>query len=341
MNDDRLRRWLEAADEPLRPDPEFAASLLEDLGRELGFGKNTVLRRATGVGLRPRSRTGRPRRRPFELLLVAALVVAASGGLIAAAGAIRDRLLAPPQTSLLAAIRQAGHIRIAIRPDHPQFTIGGQTATGFDADVASEIARRLGVAPDLIIQSAPTIVEPSADRGWDIALPSVPIWTIDATAFLTSTPYYHWPHLLVVRATSVATGIPDVAGGPICAVAGDAGEGWLRGTYGGAIAGPITGAIVTRPSDADCLAALSSGAVGAAITADLSAADVQVRADLRVIGGPAAEPRVVIVARQEGRAAGPAALLQAIDDALAAMRADGTLTRLSQNRFGGADLTAP
>jgi ABC-type amino acid transport substrate-binding protein len=341
MSDDRLRRWLEAADEPRRPDPEFAASLLADLGQELGFAQPGAVRGTARGGLRPRARTGGARRRPFGLLLVAALIVTASGLLVATSGAIRDRLFGPPPTSLLTDIRQTGRIRIAIRPDHPQFTIGGQTATGFDADVANEIARRLGVASDPVIEAETAMVAPGSGRAWEIALPSVPTWTIDTAGFLISTPYYRWPHLLIVPSGSSASTVQDVAAGPICAVTGDAGESWLRGDYGGASAPPNAAAVMTRATDTDCLAALSSGAAVAAITAHLSAADLQVRSDVRVIGGPAPEPRAVIVSRQAGSGADPTDLLHAIDDALAAMRADGTLTRLSQSRFGGADLTTP
>jgi ABC-type amino acid transport substrate-binding protein len=344
MNDDGLRRWLEAADRPRRPDPAFAASLLDDLGHELGFGEATAIEAVTGVAVRPGTgiASGRSRTRPFRLLLIAALVITGSGGLIAAAGAIRDRLAPPPPMNLLAEIRRSGHVRIAIRPDHPQFMIGGQTATGFDSDVATEIARRLGLAPDVVIEDETTMVRAGSGRDWDIALPSVPIWTIDGTTFLTSAPYYRWPHLLVVPSASAAAGVTDVSAGPICAVAGDAGEAWLHGSYGGAAGSPVTDRILTRASDADCLAAIASGAAVAAITAHLSAADLQVRSDIRVIaGGPAPEARVVIVPTAGVAGADPTDLLHAVDGVLAAMRADGALTRLSQSRFGGADLTVP
>src|SRR5690349_9425503 len=37
MTDDRLRRWLESAEQPMSPDPEFAAALHDELRGELGF----------------------------------------------------------------------------------------------------------------------------------------------------------------------------------------------------------------------------------------------------------------------------------------------------------------
>ena len=148
----------------------------------------------------------------------------------------------------------------------------------------------------------------------------------------------------MVSETSSATTIGDVTAGPICAVDGDAGEAWLRGSYhviGSTPAAPVSDSIVTAATDDDYLALLSSGAVAAAVTAHLSAADLQVRARIRVIGGPDPEPRAVIVPAAPAGGRTSTRLLAAIDSALSEMRADGTLTRFSQNRFGGADLTNP
>lgn len=341
MNDDRLHRLLDSAARPHRPDPDFAANLLADIGAELGFAGTGTARSLPGVAARRSARTGRIRRRPFDLLLIAVIVVGAAGGLVATVGAIRDRLATPAPSSLLAELHRTGHVRIAIRPDHPQFTLGGETATGFDADVAADLARRLGLAPAIVIEDEGTMIQERHGETWDIALPSVPIWTIDARAFLVSVPYYRWPHLLVVPAISTAATVRDVAGGPICAVDGDAGESWLAGRYGGASAAPLSARIVTRPSDAECLALLASGGAVAEVTANLTAADLAVRADVRVIGGPTVEPRAMILPVQHVPDASAADLIRAVDDAIAAMGADGTLTRFSQQRFGGEDLTAP
>src|SRR6266536_185300 len=173
MRDDRLRRWLEAVEQPLKPDPEFAAALRDELRQELGFdGAERVRPLTRTVGGR---HVWRNRRRPWDVLLVAALLVAGSIGLAAAAGAILERTSVLKPSSLLAEIREAGQIRIAIRPDHPQAAVGGQPAAGFDVDVGSEIARRLGVTPAIVIEDATQIVAPTAPKDWDIALPSRPI----------------------------------------------------------------------------------------------------------------------------------------------------------------------
>jgi ABC-type amino acid transport substrate-binding protein len=332
---------LDRAARPLPPDPAFAAALLADLADELGFAGTGRNGQTAGTTWRRDRRTS-ARRRPLELLLIAVIAVGASAGLLASAGAIRDRLATPARANVLADLQRTGHVRIAIRPDHPQFTLGGQTATGFDADVAIAIARRLGVAPDVVIEDEATMVQQRHGEAWDIALPSVPIWTIDASTFLVSAPYYRWPHLLIVPANSVAQSVQDIAVGPVCAVAGDAGDAWLNGAYGGAsTTAPVSSRVVTRATDVECLAALASGDAIAVVTANTSAADVAVHADLRVIGGPNPEPRAAIVPFERIPAADAAPLVQAINDAIAALRADGTLAQRSQARFGGADLSTP
>ena len=53
------------------------------------------------------------------------------------------------------------------------------------------------------------------------------------------------------------------------------------------------------------------------------------------------ESRVVIMRRADEPGRDPTDLLAEINGQLEGMHSDGTLTRLSQRRFGGADLTAP
>jgi ABC-type amino acid transport substrate-binding protein len=337
MTDDRLRRWLEAAEQPLAPDPAFAVALRDELRQELGF---IPADSATNV-FRHVGRTNvRARRGPGQFLLVAALVVAGAVGFAAVAGSLLERAIERP-SDLLAEIRDSGRIRIAVSPDHPQFSAPGQPAAGFDVDVARALADHLGVRGDVVLLDAPVILAGSEDDHWDVALPSVAAWDIDDPRFVVSSAYYYWPHRLVVAEESAAAVPGDLTGEPICAVSGDAGEGWLRGQYGGTTSAPITTRVVTKSSDDECLAALASGDAAAIVTAGLSDADLQVRSGIKVIGGPDAEPRAVIIRRSGEGTSGPEALLLAIDDALDEMRRDGTLTQLSQNRFGGFDLTAP
>jgi ABC-type amino acid transport substrate-binding protein len=269
-------------------------------------------------------------------LLVAALL-AISAGTLLIPGTLQR--LIPVRQDALDDVTYLGRIRIAIRSDHPQFSVGGLNGVGFDDDVASELAKRIGVRAEVSIVDVAAMLAVSPTLATDIALPSVPSWSIDRSRFNITSPYYYWPHRLVVSDSSSATGLSDVSAGPICAVSGDAGEAWLRGNYGGVVGTPVTPSIVTAATDDDCLLLVSSGGAVAAVTAHLSDADLQVRAGIRVIGGPGAEPRAVIAMAETPTGRTTTGLIAAVNGALSAMRADGTLTRLSENRFGGADLT--
>jgi cystine transport system substrate-binding protein len=273
------------------------------------------------------------------MLIAAALVVLSLLG-VAIAGGLLVRLTTPvPRLETIQGLLGGDVLLVAIRPDHPQTQAAG-TLDGFDVDVARELSTRLGVSLELV-QVAPDAMfeNPGA---WDIALPSSPAWSIDDGAFLVTTAYYHWPHLLLVRADSGATSVDDVRGQPICAVTGDAGQAWLLGRYGPPSASqpparPIPSTLIRRDTDAQCLEALASGEVIAAVTSTLSAADVAARSDLRAIDGPPSEPRPAVVERTRRDAT---ELLAAAERGLALMRADGSLARLSTERFG-SDLSAP
>jgi cystine transport system substrate-binding protein len=335
MTDDRLHRWLEAATEPLAPDAVFAAELRETLRDELGFEPvGNVLRLPRGRG-----KAVRPLHRRPELLLVAALLIGGGVGLGILLGGGTDLLRG--RHALLDQVQISGQLRIAVRPDQPQVTVSGEDPVGFDVDVARELAARLGVKPEIVVVQAPMMLSGQADEQWDIALPSVAAWQIDTSRFRLSSSYYRWRHRLVVPDSSTADNVGDLSATPICAVTGDGGESWLRGDYGGVASSPRTSLIVVRQSDDECFAALAAGDVGAIVTAQTSDADLQVRSGIKVIEGPDPEPRAAIVRIGGVFGSDASTLLAAIDDAIASMRADGTLAQLSQTRFGGTDLVAP
>jgi ABC-type amino acid transport substrate-binding protein len=211
-------------------------------------------------------------------------------------------------------------------------------ATGFDTDVANELAARIGVSSQVVV-----VAEREMARGgggqWDVALPSVPTWTVDGSRFVISEPYYYWPHLVVVGDDSPIAALADLANVKVCTVAGDGGEAWLSGGESGAFGTAPPTSLITLPDDDACLAALATGQVDALVTAHLSSADIAVRSGIHSIGGPPPEPRALIVERMSAGSADATDLVAAINSAIDAARADGTLTRFSQSRFGGSDLT--
>ena len=165
---------------------------------------------------------------------------------------------ASPASDLLARVEEAGSIRIAVRADHPQFTREGTGIVGFDVDVARAMATDLGVQADIVALPAADIVGGS-DGGWDLALPSVDLASVDAGRFAASAPYYSWPHLLLAPESSGLRRAADLAGRRVCAVEGDPGKAWLEGGAGAGLE-PV---VVPMASDDACFAALSSGDVDA------------------------------------------------------------------------------
>jgi ABC-type amino acid transport substrate-binding protein len=275
-----------------------------------------------------------------RLALLAAATLLIIGSLMAYAvmgGRLAPPTEPPPSADALQRLISAGVVRVALRPDNPQSTGPGGGLDGFDVDVATELGRRLGLRVELVpVPPADLFRQP---RNWDVGLPSTPAWTVDSEAYFSTSPYYAWPHLLLVPTASGATSVADVQGQPICAVAGDAGQGWLLGRYGGTAQGgastpPIPSTLILKASDAECLAALASGQVRAVVTATMLPADAASQPGIQAIDGPPPEPRVAVVARGDS-----VGLLEAVDSALEAMRTDGTLTRMSESRFG-ADLTS-
>ena len=175
--------------------------------------------------------------------------------------------------------------------------------------------------------------------GWDIAMPST---AVEGGTFATTSPYYYWPIRLVAAPGSPATTPADLSGSTICVVAGSSGAAWLDGAFRGTSATPVAqppSSVTVRrlASDDACAADVAAGASKAFVTAGWGDTDLAARPTLVRVGGPVfTEARPIIAIRGDRD---PTDLVSTLDQLLAAMRADGTLTRLSQGRFGGLDLT--
>jgi ABC-type amino acid transport substrate-binding protein len=306
----------------------LAAALARDAGPRRPIDAMAIAVRASAdVARRHHGRQRLNAQRRILLLLAATLAVA--GG-VAIAGSY---LAQEPPPDLLTRVQASGVVRIEVRPDHPQARGTSTSLDGFDIDVAVELGRRLGLTADIEPVDPARLLDAEQAQAHDILLPSVATTAIDPARFARSVPYYWWPHYLVVTVASGRTDIGDLAGQPICAVTGDAGESWLRGAGGTT---PIDGSVlVSRATDTECLAALADGSVVGMVTARMGPADLAARPSLAVLAGPPAEPRVVAAALELR----PASLIVEVDRAISDMLDDGTLARLSKNRFGGYDLT--
>lgn len=344
MDDERLsadvRASLRGLEAGAEPSPAFVAALHDDLAERLelaGVGA-TPLRDRNALS-RPSARRQRVVRRLVLIAAVAALVsaVVANGAII---GSLVQRVVSPP--SLLEAIQRDGAVSVAIRPDAPQVLAPSGRLGGFDVDVARAVAARLGVNADLRPLDVTEIL--SGEGGWQVALPSGQVPSIDASRFLATEPYYRWPSYVVTRA---GAGGPDsvaaLDGGIICVVAGTAGRSWLApATDTGArvtlVPAPLAAAVRVLPDDQACVADVLDGRSDALVTATMLPADVATNPRLALVGdGPVvAEDRAMLVPAD---AAGAAILRAELDRVIDGLRADGTLASLARSRFGGEDVT--
>jgi ABC-type amino acid transport substrate-binding protein len=331
MIDDQLEHRFAIVNEPVDPRPAFGEELFEVLVEQLGITDVTVERTKGAAKLRSLDRP-RQSSRPLKLLLVAALLVATAAGALLIGSAIN-------RDDLLTRIQGSGVLRIAVRPDYPQSMMSG--LAGFDVDVATRLAKRLSLGDSIEPLAVDDLL---AGRGdWDLGMPSSALDADQERSFIATRPYYLWSVYFLVAAANPATAPSDLTSHQLCATAGSSGAAWLQEqlppTISGAPAPPDAIRVRTEITDSDCLAALIAGEVDAMVTSTMSEADLATRPAVRPIGGVLFQEPRAILARRDGP--DPSRLIGLVNTELSAMSADGTLTDLSRNRFGGRDLSAP
>lgn len=220
---------------------------------------------------------------------------------------------------LLETIRDRGTLIVSTDPNYaPQsFLEPDGTFVGFDIDVATEIAERLGVEIQFETPDWDLITAGNWGERWDISVGSMTITAPRKEALSFTQPYYFTPAALAASERSGVTNV-DQLGFEL---------------PGGAEA-------TTLPTDANCAEAIQAGreefdlwiSAGPTID-DAISRDIPV---VKVTDSIYVENLAVAIDKS-----GPthAALLYEIDRIIGEMHADGTLTALSEEWFEGEDLT--
>jgi polar amino acid transport system substrate-binding protein len=219
---------------------------------------------------------------------------------------------------LLNIVRDRGVLRVSTDPEYPpQSAVTPEgDFEGFDIDVATEIAERLGVEVEFVPADWDLITAGNWVERWDISVGSMTI-TADRKERLSFTqPYYYTPAQLAV---AERTGIENMNQLPF-----DVREG----------AAPDEVEVTTLPTDTLCGEAIAAGRedfelwMSAAQTIEEG---IQAGMPVRPIGDALfAEPLAVAIDK-----AGPPhdALLYEIDRIIGEMHDDGTLTEFSENWY--------
>lgn len=252
----------------------------------------------------------------------------------------------------LAAVCASGTLRIATDPKYkPQswYDVQSSTWKGFDVDVATEIAKRLGVSPELQAQKWAVITAGSWNDRWDVSVGSMTD-TIDREQLFDFTPaYYYTPaSMAVFQDNSTITGPADLTGKKVCVGVQTTYQDYVQGKLKlGAGAPPfqfqVNGAnLLTFDTDTDALDNLSLGdgvRCDAAISAQQTIqAYIDAGGPIKIVGDPLYyEPLAIAFDKNDPKNA--QSLADAVSQIIQEMHADGTLSALSKKWYKGVDWT--
>jgi polar amino acid transport system substrate-binding protein len=297
-------------------------------------------------------------RRAF-LAATALLAIAApgcGGGGATDSSAASTAQAADPATDKLAQITARGTLILFTDPKYPpqSFAVKGAgraTGTkcadnqltageiaGYDADTSKLVAKALGVEPCFVSPSWTEVTAGNWGDRWDLAYGSGAIEYSRMEDLYVTQPYYSTPTNFFVPASSKAKTPADLSGKKVGACTGCTMEKYLRGTL--ELPGPKLPQLVDDPqivtfdTEVPGLVATAKGKVAAFLCSEpVGAGAIKEGARLRKLAQPAYySNKTGYVDKQSGLAVGP--FVAKVDEIVAGLHADGTLSRLSVKYFG-------
>ena len=224
--------------------------------------------------------------------------------------------------------RSEGTLTVWAAPSPPYSLDGTDGPFGFDVDLVTEVARRLGLEARVV----PAQGDPFAaleERLADVVVAGAPISVDLETRVNLSDPYVRVLQALVVNADARPDleGARDLADGDLVAVVeGTTGQAWAVSALE-----PEAVELVPYPEVEAGAVALAAGTVDGLVVAESDAmAATQARPSLRIVDTVPTGSGLGIAVDPRNRV-----LLEAINEALAAMVADGTYDRI-YDRYEGA-----
>jgi polar amino acid transport system substrate-binding protein len=246
---------------------------------------------------------------------------------------------------LLAQICEEGVITVSTDPAYPpQSSLNPETGEyeGFDIDVATEIADRLGVEIEWATPKWEAITAGNWQGRWDMSVGSMTVLEERAEVLDFTPAYYFTPASVAVPEGSDITSADQLSGKTIAVCAGCTYDFFLQGTLtipGYTIPEPPAGVTVKGfDTDSTAIQALESGQADAVMSATptLQSAIDKGRS-MSLLGEPLYyEP--LSVAIDKSSELDQASLVAAVSDIIEDMHADGTLSELSMTWYG-EDLT--
>ena len=240
---------------------------------------------------------------------------------------------ASAEGELLDDIRERGSLVVATEGAWAPWTYhdASDALVGFDVEVARAVADKLGVAAEFVECPWESIFLGIDSKMYDVAANGVEITEDRAAKYDFSTPYAYLRTALIVRGDNEdIQSFEDLNGKRTANSAGSTYELMAEGY------GATTDVVSTLAQTLDLVLA---GRVDATLNAELSFYDymkAHPEADLKVVALSEEASQVAIPVR---KGAENASFLAALNDAIDALRADGTLKAISEKYFD-TDITA-
>jgi polar amino acid transport system substrate-binding protein len=218
---------------------------------------------------------------------------------------------------------------------------------GFDIDVAHEVASRLGVEVCYATPDWDVVTSGNWGDRWDISIGSMTVTTARQKVLDFVTPYYYAPAQFAAAADAGITSWEDLEGQTICMAAATTYEDWINGVDMGLpeeslyTDPPPDFTVVELPTDQECAQSIAAGRPEFSVyLTSKTVVDSNMAGGLDVVyvGSPVFAENMA-PAIDKSHSLDAASFVAAVDEAIKAMHADGTLSAISEQWFDGVDLT--
>lgn len=254
-------------------------------------------------------------------------------------------------SDLLSAVEERGSVRVSTDANYePQSFLGddGQL-TGFDVDVAREIARRLGVEATFVTPDWDVITAGNWGGQWDMSVGSMTVTTARQQVLDFAEPaYYYTPAQFAAATASGIDTLEAINGQAVCVGVATTYETWLSGDKDALglpetsfFYEPPTGVtIVPLTSDAECPQSIQAGRQEFQVfLTSNTVVEAAIRGGVAIqrVGPPVYSENLAVAFDKSGP--DNSAMVERVGAIIQEMQNDGTLRDLSTKWFG-EDLTA-
>jgi polar amino acid transport system substrate-binding protein len=253
----------------------------------------------------------------------------------------------PIPGGLLDSVMKAGKIVVSTDANYAPQSVQNPDGTfeGFDIDVATEIAKRLGLTVEWATPDWAIITAGGWGGRWDMSVGSMTVTSDRQKVLDFSVPYYYTPAQMTASTASGITTLDGLAGKTVCVGESTTYLDWLSGkkldfgTLSPTTTPPAGVKVTTQKTDAQCPQLWASGRNDfEGFLSSSTTVDQAIKAGMPMVkvGDPVyAEPLAVAI--DKGGLA-DTDFVAAVDKIITDMHADGTLKAFSEKWFG-IDLT--